>query len=329
VLLHIDFLADIIDFITDPIVIAFQWIWIVPLIFGWYSISTPSSRRSIPNSLERASRDLVVPQDHPRSAPLTKRERTTAKFLLWTVAGDEEKPGAIFNYARCFTWRCVVHHVVDFHRRELQEHNEFNFIPLENAGVPQDWPTDPWFYLDAEKQALTAMAQAFGLSCLLYAILMTLAFVICYQTPTRGLGCCSLPVIAIFGFSLLSASLLLASSCFSKTCSVYLARGRRTNSIGYCLTAGLGAATYTLGKTLAYLNAIILFGHSVVSIVGVYNNCYCDSNRISLGDGAYMVFLSGAQIRSALRGVYGGCLAGLVVTFVSFGGFIYYLNSGR
>jgi hypothetical protein len=62
------------------------------------------------------------------------------------------------------------------------------------------------------------------------------------------------------------------------------------------------------------LNAIALLLHSSFSFAGLYNNCYCNSSYIRLGDRGYMVFLTGEEIRN----VWGAC-------FVTGVGFTFYL----
>ena len=143
-----------VDFITVTLVIGIMWIWIVPIIFGWYSVHTPSTRRSIREALQHSSQGLIVSkkfcndQELPNivgtrqgilkavKAPLAQRETTGSdspnQFLAWNVAGDEEEQGPFFNYARCFSWMCVARRVIDAHEISLQRNHAFNSIPANH-----------------------------------------------------------------------------------------------------------------------------------------------------------------------------------------------------
>ena len=160
------------------------------------------------------------------------------------------------------------------------------------------------------------MIQAFILACLFHAIPMTIATVICYLTSTREVGCCFLPVILILGASFVSALLLVSSTEISAFRMRYDHKNRTSKLFGYYLAAILSAAARTLRKTIAYLNAIALLLHCTLSLAGAYNNCYCNSSRIGLGDSAYVVFLTAAQIRTQIISIWGGCLAIVLVELV-------------
>jgi hypothetical protein len=50
-----------------------------------------------------------------------------------------------------------------------------------------------------------------------------------------------------------------------------------------------------MGRAIAFINAGQILLSSFLQFVGVYNNCYCGSNKISKGDDAYIVFLSAEE----------------------------------
>ena len=141
------------------------------------------------------------------------------------------------------------------------------------------------------------MIQAFILACLFHAIPLTIATVICYLTSTREVGCCFLPVILILGASFVSALLLVSSTEISAFRMRYDHKNRTSKLFGYYLAAILSAAARTLRKTIAYLNAIALLLHCTLSLAGAYNNCYCNSSRIGLGDSSPEILALDASLR--------------------------------
>jgi len=177
------------------------------------------------------------------------------------------------------------------------------------------------------EQVLNRMLKTFLFPTLFHAVPMTMAFVICYLTPTVGLGCCSLPIILVLSASLLSAILLISSTLCSAFCMGYNQPHGTSKPVRYWLCAALGDITRIVGKTIAYLNAFGLMLHCFFTFAGIYNNCYCNSSRISLGNFAYILFLTAAQIRNEVVGIWGGCLAATLVVLVFY---IYYLvQAGR
>lgn len=49
------------------------------------------------------------------------------------------------------------------------------------------------------------------------------------------------------------------------------------------------------GKFLAILNAGVIIFSCFLQFSGVYNNCYCGSDKMGLGDRAYIVFLNSTE----------------------------------
>ena len=251
---------------------------------------------------------------------------------------------------------CVANRVIDLHEEFLKHNQEFNSIPadqvpltpatdltltLENSQdfevqITKDFSPFSWRNWLHLQPTINRMIQAFMLACLLHAVPMIMATVICYLTPTKGVGCCSLPVLVVFGASFVSAVLLIFSNGFSTFCMRYdyerknipsASKRRNSKSFSYWLAAVLSAVLRTLGKTIAYLNAIALLVHCTFSFAGVYHNCYCNSSRIGLGSRAYAVFLTGEEIRDQMVGIWGGCLS--VVLFALVASTFYLVASGR
>lgn len=67
----------------------------------------------------------------------------------------------------------------------------------------------------------------------------------------------------------------------------------------------------TSGKSLAVFNSLLVLLSCCLDFVGVYSNCFCASNRLSLGAKAYMVFLS-PEVAQQVAMVKWGLACGMV-----------------
>jgi len=300
---------------------------------GWYAVHTPCTRHSIRDALRCASLDLHTPQGHPRSEPLSQREVTNSRdrFLVWTVAGDEEYPGPFFNYARCFSWVNVAKSVISAHEAALQKYDRFHSLSTDNP--PEDnRSNEPLLRFRLEhreemRPALNGMIKAFFWAIVFHAIPMTMAMVTCYLTPAVGFGCCSLPVVLVLGASLVAAALIILSTILSTLGMRYDGRRGPRGIFGYWTLVASAAVARTVGKIIAFLNAIALIGHCLLTFAGVYNNCYCNSSRFGLQSSAYIVFLSVAETQSDMFGTWVGCLIAALVGIIFYT--FYLVLSGR
>jgi len=115
------------------------------------------------------------------------------------------------------------------------------------------------------------------------------AFLIAYQTPTVGIGCRAFVFMIYNVFSFVSCMLIIGASYLSDKRS-WETRKQEPESARWL---NIGEVTLRIcGKSLASLNAAIILLSCLLQFSGVYNNCYCGSNRISLADNAVILFLS-------------------------------------
>ena len=175
------------------------------------------------------------------------------------------------------------------------------------------------------RPALNGMIKAFFWAIVFHAIPMTMAIITCYLTPSVGFGCCSLPVVLVLGASLVAAALIIISTILSTLC---MRRGSGPRGkFGYWSLAVSAAVARTMGKAIAFLNAIAVICHCLLTFAGVHNNCYCDSARLGLRSSAYIVFLSAAEIQNDMFGTWAGCLTATLVAIISYT--FYLVLSGR
>ena len=130
--------------------------WTLVLVIGWYSVGTQMKRKSIKDALAQATKNLNIPRslaypeahteensdeirsveswglEHPHE-PLGQRERTlqgdNGRQFGYSILGDEESPGPLFNYARSVTWAMTAVLAIDAHREPRLSGND---EPLTN-----------------------------------------------------------------------------------------------------------------------------------------------------------------------------------------------------
>lgn len=326
--------------------IGMAWSWTFTLVLGWYFVGTQMTRSSIKKALVRATRYLQIPYkdagevsfrmrrvdsikdlSYELNAPLAQRNETALNeedFWLWrkfVVAGDEERPGPLFNYARAHTWQRIAAIIIDAHDSErrvddvpndeqdiLAECNLVNWherlhhfsrhTTQENndagPGSPHSSkPTHPpggaficWF-----------MAMSFHL------LIILPAFWVAYLTPTKGLGCRSGGYLLYFSASSVSALLLDRSAWLSKRWfwhHLYV----QSDSVSTLSTwwfkfiKFLAVATRLAGKGLAYANSVWIVLHCIFQAIGWYERCYCNCNYIAMGVEGFWTLLDAQQLQN-------------------------------
>jgi hypothetical protein len=69
-------------------------------------------------------------------------------------------------------------------------------------------------------------------------------------------------------------------------------------------------ATRVIGKWIAVNNAMWILGSSLKEYMGIYENCWCDSSNLSLGEARGYVTLFPSSLEIAQQAVTKGYLAG-------------------
>jgi hypothetical protein len=236
----------------------------------------------VPNEQPPKIESLIFSQRKVEDVPANERF-----MFLWTYHGDQLEPGPTFNYARSHLFHTFAEKVISAHNTNAQKIT-FNYRP---------WPT---------------VLKHFLLSCLFHFIPLTGAFVIAVESPTKGLGCRSGPLIIILSASFLAALFHILSAHLSQ---------------GWCITKGKWTGysamlLLLLGKITAYLNAAWFLIHCHFQFIGFYKRCWCWSCRIWLHEYAYINFLTNIQKRDEAVKSWASCFAivtaGMMVYLVVF-----------
>jgi hypothetical protein len=260
--------------------IGMAWAWTFSLVLGWYTVGTQMTRGCIKDTLSRANKHLEVPRylgqgadDQAenrkelkrvnslalRHGPLAHREGTPQGRAdrLWgtfTIAGDEESPGPVYNYARIYTWQRIAVIVIDAHCKprlaqgdvpgssdELLRCCHFNPADVQEQIHPfsrqprtqtieMDEGRRPRQLPQPQQQVDVALPppkfkptdihggalSMFSLAMLFHFCTSLPPFLIDFLTPTVGLGCHSGSYLLYFGISFAAAWFLVGSAWLSK-----------------------------------------------------------------------------------------------------------------
>jgi hypothetical protein len=359
--------------------IGMGWSWTFSLVLGWYFVGTQMKRSSIRNALKRARRYLETPEvvkenglevvkmtriDSRRAshseldAPFTQRNDTDDyECLLWgrfAVAGDEENPGPIFNYARIHTWQRIAVILIDAHntkrRHDYDDPHDVNDVLADCNLDHPDWEMKLHHWSrNVEKQGdmtpgpptsfKPTRPPGGAFPCFVIAVLFhfctTLpAFATSYFTPTQGLGCRSAGYLLYFVLSFVSATTLACSSWLTKRWYWYYLETQNSplhqeDSRFYDFVKFLAVATRISGKGVAYASSLWIILHCIFQSIGWYARCWCNCNVLILGPvTGYWVFLDATHLQNVVAPYWKGFTAeSVVVMFVTTG--ILYLSSRK
>jgi hypothetical protein len=222
--------------------------------------------------------------------------------------GDELRQGPLYNYARLGTWSYFARELVLAYRSGGQ-----------NDSI-RAWHRFAW--MKPADQGCGCLSRAWGAfvrAFLLQSVTGWSAFMVSYHTPTVGVGCRSFAILLYNIFSLASCILLISASYISDWIS-HLAEDGRARDWRSTVLEVLEWGLRNFGKGLAGLNAVIIVLSCIMQFIGIYNNCYCGCDRITLHERGYIVFLSAEQEKAiALVTWSTGFTMALIACLVSIG----------
>jgi hypothetical protein len=96
--------------------IALCWSWVAVIVLGWYFAGVSTSNHPISEAIKQASR--LQRDALPRLAQFTAPEELDYAALSRRIAGDLERAGPLYNYAKAFVWTYNANQLVD----RLQHH---------------------------------------------------------------------------------------------------------------------------------------------------------------------------------------------------------------
>lgn len=285
----------------------------IPLVGGWFAITTQFGKQMGTNYILRHRPSPLITIPNPSLPPAPNAEVPNQNLpppqIVFrvgdhilpnqnqpqpevTLFGDGQCLGPFYNYARLGSWPHIARRIVEVYAsvQNQQTLTDQQRINRAREGLEDIQPFLWRGRHNDQCQRLKRASKAFACAFFLQGFTGWSAVMIAYKTPTVGIGCRAFVFIIYNLFSLISCMLLIAASYFSDIRS-WKSRKNDPESTTWvdiaetCLRAG--------GKSLALLNAAIILISCLLQFSGVYNNCYCGSNRIGLGNDAEIVFLSG------------------------------------
>ena len=322
------------------------------------------SIRKISGSKVNENDDLYVSAS-PVITDMVLRQRgitppeSTAHILMRRIAGDEEMPGPLFNYARVFTWAFVARKVISAHEdRGAGQPSVNNLGPvlrncdhcpymiesygnnLNNRVSEQRSLTHGWKNWSELRGAYERMFRAIIAAIAFHAIPTMMAFLVVYFTPTVGLGCRSLAYAIYLSASILSAVMLIIASILSDwwmwvessmVGCVGHPLGRENRKMSYLgrfvpnsqhVVALTAVLTRVVGKLVAYLNGLGLILHCLFQFTNFYRQCFCMSSYFGLRERAFVSFLTADEVRESAERTWAACLAVSLISMLFFMGYI-------
>ncbi|KLU91738.1 hypothetical protein MAPG_10687 [Magnaporthiopsis poae ATCC 64411] len=132
------------------------------------------------------------------------------------------------------------------------------------------------------------------------------AFTIAYLTDAKGLGCRSASYLLYGGLSTLSFLLFVLSALASRA-ALQRAQDYQTNSAAFQLMRTAAIAGRLGGRTAAVCSAFWIVLSSVWELVGFFDNCWCESTQLDLGERAWVpLFRTAVELKDDAIGPWAG-----------------------
>ncbi|PVF92990.1 hypothetical protein CPB86DRAFT_801601 [Serendipita vermifera] len=310
--------------------IALCWSWLTVLVLGWFFAGVSLSHSPISEAIAQANQAL--PNGLPRLAALTRLRGSPYSALSRRIAGDAERAGPMYNYAKAFVWAHMADHIIEtirihvldghpvasayhLHTPLTAENMEMQHIhsqrrespvPSSEAGTQLTKPGAPtkvagrylWADLGTSQWERTVYSRMFWAalsSVILNTATVGSAFWLDFLTPSVGLGCRSGGVLIYWMMSYIVWFLLVASAWLSDRWSVHEATERmgKNRPPRRRVLGTVAVVLRIVGKTLAVLNSFWIVIHCLFEFTAFYTRCFCQTNRRT----SPWLFLDEARIR--------------------------------
>jgi len=279
----------------------------------------------------------------------TQPSQVQQSFFGFDIAGDDEEPGPIFNYARVWSHMNAVAHFVHAFTTSIELQS--NKCTVKGSNIepwnPNDYesnlagtPEEMSRYISENYEDIEDLSvhsnplPVVRLNCEIAAIVAFFlfygttgaGFLIAYETPTVGIGCDSGSYL-LYGIVATIVWILLTTSAYlSHLCAL---GEEREHPQTRPIVASIAVITRLSGKSLAFLNACGIIVTSMLQFTNLYNNCWCSGAVLGRGVKAALVilFATDAQIASASTAFWiAGVFLSLAVAFI--GMFFFWVSKG-
>jgi len=264
--------------------ISLSWSWALVIVLGWYFAGVSISSHPVSEAIEKAN--LLQDTESPLISRFIPPKEHEYIALSRTIAGDVERAGPLYNYAKPFVWNYNIFHLVE----ALQGH--FRGLPSEDMETrPAHARVDPSYryYRPIEQKehewkplVFQRMFWSVVIATVLNIATVGAAFWLDFLTPPVGIGCRSGGILIYWVISYIVWILMVVSAWISNHWSVCAAAQRiekhRLPDNLYPL--GIIAVILRLvGKGLAILNTAWISTHCLFEFTSFYDRCFCSTNR--------------------------------------------------
>lgn len=148
------------------------------------------------------------------------------------------------------------------------------------------------------------------------------AFTIAYLTDAKGVGCRSASYLLYGALSTLSF-LLFVLSTFASRAALLRARDDQTNSAAFQFMRTVAIVGRLGGRTTVVCSAFWIVLSSIWELVGFFDNCWCESTQLDLGERAWVpLFRTTVELKDDALGPWaGGVFLSSFVMVASYLGF--------
>lgn len=113
---------------------ALCWSWVAIIVLGWFFAGVSISNHPISEAIKQANR--LQRNAKPRLAPFIAPEELGYFSLSRRIAGDVERAGPLYNYAKAFVWTYNVDHLLTtLHAHILRQQGTNALSPAPSAGA--------------------------------------------------------------------------------------------------------------------------------------------------------------------------------------------------
>ncbi|PBL04464.1 hypothetical protein ARMGADRAFT_861829, partial [Armillaria gallica] len=293
--------------------IGLLWLWLYPVVVGWIVLSPECDRQWLETQLLLAGSEAVIATDTPgqfdecpsNKYPITLCKPGTPSFLKFPN-DDIYRTLPIFDFARVY-WlnQVVLDYFQSYHSVAEKAWHAQGLV--RGDGTKDDivlccYRETPLEYQGDSvggrilKASIAALVVQWGTTAS--------GFLVIYFTPAKGLGCRSLCILLYGLVSTAAWGCMVASAWLAQRSSAW--PGPRpaveitTKTLPICFSRA--------GKTLAFLNALFLFGFCLAHLGNGFSNCWCNSSYIGLRSHAYMAFVFPDNDFASLRTAWGGAI---------------------
>ncbi|PPR00406.1 hypothetical protein CVT26_009691 [Gymnopilus dilepis] len=330
--------------------IASLWLGLLPIVTGWLQVSPKCDSKRLMQALDRANGIAFVATE---SSSPCKAHCVSGEFAL-RIQTSEENPARrdeystppVYNYARFLPWVQVVTIVSDTFRntsersrrrgqatQDLDQKRPFRSTLATISEVEEccsplpelEYRVDAKRHYGLHSSVLARMFIASVWALVLQWGTTGSAVIVIWFTPTIGLGCRSAAYLSYGVASTVVWLMLLTSSILAYYSTIehsHIRQGRRFRSAKAGISRVLSIFLRRTGKILASLNALWIIAIGMLQFSNMFENCYCNSSVLGLGEKAYDVILLTVNDVGSMRGAWIGGFSLSAVTVVVFVGFV-------